>query len=187
MLPRPDIPRIWTLFFSHSELRNTAWSRALLEKVTVTQQLKAFPSFYWTRRFITVCTRIRQWTLFWERWIQYTRSRNISLWCTLILSSHLHLGLPSGLIISDIPTNILYTFLTAPIRATWPTHFILLNLITLVIFGEEYKFWSSSLFSLLQLPATSSLLGPNSFLSILFSNILNIRSFLRVADQVSHS
>jgi hypothetical protein len=47
--------------------------------------------------------------------------------------------------------------------------------------------WSSSLCSLLQPPAVSSLLGPNIFLSTLFSNTLNLCCYLRVRGQVSHS
>jgi hypothetical protein len=35
-------------------------------------------------------------------------------------------------------------------------------------------------------PVTSSLLGPNTLLNTLFSNILSLRSSLSVSDQVSH-
>ena len=80
----------------------------------------------------------------------------------LIISSHLCLSFPSGLFASGFPTKTLYTPLLSPIHAICPTHLILLDLITQIIFGEEYRSWSSSLCSLLHSPVTSSILGPYS-------------------------
>jgi hypothetical protein len=60
-----------------------------------------------------------------------------------------------------MPSNIIYAFLFSPIRATFPDHLILLDLIILIVLGEEYKLRSSSLYSFLQPPVTSSLFGPN--------------------------
>jgi hypothetical protein len=67
-------------------------------------------------------------------------------------------GLPSGLFPSGIPINILYAFLFAPIHGTCCTHLILL-----IILGEEYKLWSSSLCSSLQPPITLSPFGSNTW------------------------
>ena len=49
--------------------------------------------------------------------------------------------------------------LSSPIRATCPTHLILLNFITRTILGEEYKSFSSSLCNLLHSPVINETLA----------------------------
>jgi hypothetical protein len=49
---------------------------------------------------------------------------------------------------------------------------------------DEYRSLSSSLCSFLYSTVTSSLLGPNILLSILFSNTLGLRSSLNMSDKV---
>jgi hypothetical protein len=55
------------------------------------------------------------------------------------LFSHLRLGFPSCLFLSGFPTKTLYSPLLFPIRATYPVHFNLLDLITQTIFCEQYR------------------------------------------------
>jgi hypothetical protein len=62
-------------------------------------------------------------------------------------------------------------------HATCLLHLTLLNFIIIIIFGEDYKFWT---------PTYCCFIPPNIPLSILFSNTLNLSFSLNVRDQVLH-
>jgi hypothetical protein len=123
-------------------LELASWSWALLDKLPVLQLLKNFPAFYGSRTSITVFTKALHCSLFWVRSIQSTPPHPLSLKINLTLSTHLSLGLPSGLFPSGFRTNYPTCIYLLPIRATCPANFILLDLVILVILGEEYNLCS---------------------------------------------
>ena len=138
-------------------------SRVRPEKLTDPQLLTKFPAFYGVLRFITAFTKA----------------------CYVSLSSRQCLGLPSCLFPSGFLTKTLYAPLLPPIRAICSAHLSLVNFITRMIFGEEYKAPGSLLCSLFHSLAALSLLGSNIFLSTLFSKTLSLHSSTDVSDQVS--
>ena len=76
--------------------------------------------------------------------------------------------------------------LLSPTRAIWPAYPIFLDLISLIIFGEQYRPLSSFLCRFLHSPITASLLDPNFFSAPYSQKPLSLRSSLNVCTQVSH-
>ena len=132
----------------------------VLEKLKGFQLVKKFHAFYGTWAFITAFTSACHLSLPCASLIQSMPPHPTYWRCILILSSYLHLGLPSGLFPSGFPTEILYMPLPSPICATCPAHLIL-DLITWTLLGEKYRSLSSTLCSFLHSSVTSSLVGRN--------------------------
>ena len=78
------------------------------------QLVKKFPAFYETRRFITAFASARHMSLSSAGSFQSIPPQPTSWRSILILSSHLRLVLPRGLLPSGFPTKTLYTPLPYP-------------------------------------------------------------------------
>jgi len=91
----------------------TPWCRVLLDKLTGLQLVKKFPAFHGTRRFITALTSVRHLSISRASPILSIYPHSTSWRSILILSTHLRLGLPSGLLPSGSPIKTLYTPLHA--------------------------------------------------------------------------
>jgi hypothetical protein len=83
-----------TYLLTYSMVQNMLWKS---DSHSDCQRIACF--LYETRRFITVFTKSRHRTLSWGSRIQFAPSIPVSLRSILMLSSHLRLGLLSGLLL----------------------------------------------------------------------------------------
>jgi hypothetical protein len=114
----------------------TPCSRVLLEKLIGLQLVKKYPAFMEPEGSLPHSQVTA--TCFYPEPAHTPNST--SKRSILILSSHLRLGLPSGLFHSGFSTQTLYKPLSSPVRATCPVHLILFGFITRTLVGE-YRSW----------------------------------------------
>jgi hypothetical protein len=135
----------------------------------VAQLVKKFPAFNGSRRFVTVFTRVRNWALSWATWILSTHWHYISFLHILIV-----LQSTSGLSFRFSNHNYIFIF-PLHIRATCPTHFIFLDLITQTIFIRQtcrpgvLSLWLANVFCntvSLCMMRNSYLISENTFVNV---------------------
>jgi hypothetical protein len=100
-----------------------------MDKLPVAQIRTNFTTFCRTRTFIAVFTKTATDPDKWAKWMQFILPHPISLGSTLILSSHLHLGLPSGFFILAFPSKTFMhsssfdaCFMPCPSHPPWLDH-----------------------------------------------------------------
>jgi hypothetical protein len=130
-------------------------------------------------------TRALHWSLSWATSIQSIPLHPISLRTILLLSSHLRLGLTSGLS-PGFPTKILYAFLGAPcaIHALPVSSSLTLSFWLYLAKSTSYEAPHYAVSSDILLFHLSSV--QNTLLSTLFLNTRSIFASHHVRDKVSH-
>ena len=147
---------------THSLIHWFLWTGSLMRDLTVLRVVEKFPTFYSTW-FFTSLTKAILWSLYWAIWHQSMLSHSLSIKPVLILHSHLCLGHPRSLHASGLCTTILF----CTMFATGPSNLILLNLISLIICGKEYKSLTFCLCTSVKPPVT---LNPLTYLYSLYHN-----------------
>ena len=139
---RPEVNKNDEMRLTYSTEQCPSWEA---NRFSASQEI---PRIYGNRKFIIALTSAYHLSLSWTSSIQSTPLHPTSWRSILILSSHLRLGLSSGLFPSGFLTKTMFTPIFSPIRATCPAHLIVLDFISRKISGEQYRSLSSSLCSL---------------------------------------
>ena len=108
---------------------------ALLQKATFHHLVTKFSAFYATRRLITAFTQHRHLSLSSTKLIQSLPSHPIYFTFNIIVTSTPRSFKSSSSFTFPHKTPD-YAFVFSPIHATCPSHFIVLDLITRIIFGH---------------------------------------------------
>jgi hypothetical protein len=114
--------------------KTTLGSIVFLEKPIVTQLVQKFPACYGIWRFKAVFARICHWSLSSGKW----KPCSCKITFNIILPSMPRSS--NWSILSGFQTKIFYS---SSMCAICPALLIFLDLVTLIIFGEEYTVWSS--------------------------------------------
>jgi hypothetical protein len=118
----------------------------LFEKLTVAQLVSRHsPAFYGTRRFITVFTRARHWSLFWVRW---------SVHAVISCSSNALPHISQSILMSK---NLFYKS-----TCYWAWLFILLNTESLYWYVDHMASWPRRQRPTLSLDSSVTLHGPKT-------------------------
>ena len=146
-------------------------------RATSPQLVRKFLTLYGSQRFIPAFASLHHLSPFWARPIQSMTFKPTSWSFMLILSSHLHLGLPSGLIASGFPTKTLMApAVSHTCHMSCSSHSWLDDLNN-ILWVQVIKLHS---------PVALAVVGPNIFLSTLSLNTLSLYSYINVRDQVLH-